>query len=268
MLLISFNRSAPSSPTHHSSMGSHDYSLGRDSPQPHPSRSMVMLPSTYSLPSSPSRNHRPLKFTHLTLGSSTGSLQRFDDDPPPSKKLCLEPTSDDASTPAHCRPAKLFGTSSTALLTAMHRSMATRETPTMPNVNLGSKLKDMPQQPVGIGNNGSYKPAVQMVPISIINSNQGPVFLNIPFSQSQQAQTFIPMTTIDDGSHDPTSDTINGSHDPAKDSGDDEHDAITSPAGSPDPPGRSPDASVGSPDTAESSHKSHDEGDRSPDVAS
>lgn len=255
-------------------MGSHDYSLGRDSPQPHPSRSMVMLPSTYSLPSSPSRNHRPLKFTHLTLGSSTGSLQRIDDDPPPNKKLCLEPTSDDVSGTAHCRPAKLFGTSSTALLTAMHRSMATRETPTMPNVNLSSKLKDMPQQPIPIGNNGSYKPAVQMVPISIINSNQGPVFVNIPFSQSQQ--TFIPMATIpqDDGSHDPSDgshDATNGSHDPVKDSCDDEHDVITSPAGSPDPPIRSPDASLGSPDTAERSHdaaESHDEGDGSPDVAS
>ena len=250
-------------------MGSHDYHLGRDSPQPHPSRSMVMLPSTYSLPSSPSRNHRPLKFTHLTLGSSTGSLQRVDDDPPPSKKLCLEPTSDDVSTAAHCRPAKLFGTSSTALLTAMHRSMATRETPTMPNINLGSKVKDMPQQPVAIGNNGSYKPAVQMVPISIVSNNQCPVFVNIPFSQSQQAmsalpaQTFIPMAAIPQD---------NGSHDPAKDSCDD---VTTSPAGSPDPPVRSPDpgspdASVESPDTAEGSLDtgSHDEGDRSPDVAS
>ena len=241
-----------------------------------------MLPSTYSLPSSPSRSHRPLKFTHLTLGSSTGSLQRLDDDPPPSKRLCLDPGSDDPSVAAgHCRPAKLFGSSSTALLTAMHRSMATRETPTMPNVNLGSKLKDMPQQqPVAIGNNGSYKQAVQMVPISIVNSNQGPVFVNIPFSQSQQgisalpAQTFIPMTAIPQD---------NGSPDPVNDSCDNEHDVTALPAGSPDPslgspdqpvgspdqPVGSPDASVGSPDTAEESHDtgSHD-GDRSPDVAS
>lgn len=266
-------RSAPSSPTHHAGMASHDYSIGRDSPQPHTSR-MVMLPATYSLPSSPSRNHRPLKFTHLTLGASTGSLQRVDtgEDAPASKKLCLDssavPSEDNIH---HARPGKLFGTSSTALLTAMHRSMATRETPTMPNVNLGSKLKDIQQQPVT--NNGSLKSspaAVQMVPISLVSSNQsnqGHVYVNIPsgvFSQSQQPsvtaimstqgllapQAFIPMANIQEVS--------NGSHDADKESCDDEipseeqecdhttsHDATVQ---SPEALNGSPDASVGSPD--------------------
>ena len=266
-------RSAPSSPTHHAGVASHDYSIGRDSPQPHASR-MVMLPATYSLPSSPSRNHRPLKFTHLTLGASTGSLQlqRFDtgEDPPASKKLCLDtstvPSEDNIH---HPRPGKLFGTSSTALLTAMHRSMATRETPTMPNVNLGSKLKDIQQPPVT--NNGSLKSspaAVQMVPISLVSSNQGHMYVNIPpgvFSQSQQPsvtavmstqgllapQAFIPMATIQQ-------EVSNGSHDPDKESCDDEipseeqecdhtsHDDAT--VQSPETSNGSPDASVGSPD--------------------
>lgn len=269
------NRSAPSSPTHHTGMGSHDYGIGRDSPQQHPSRSMVMLPSTYSLPSSPSRNHRPLKFTHLTLGASTGSLQRVDtgEEPPASKKLCL-----DSSVPSedivHPRPGKLFGTSSTALLTAMHRSMATRETPTMPNINLASKLKDIQQQPVAMGNNGSFKSsaAVQMVPISLVSSNQAHMYVNIPsgvFSQSQQpsvtavmstqgllaSQAFIPMATIQQSS--------NGSHDLEKESCDDEitkeqecddtgshddtasHDATVQ---SPEVSNGSPDVVVGSPD--------------------
>ena len=287
-------RSAPSSPTHHAGMTSHDYSIGRDSPQPHPSRSMVMLPTTYSLPSSPSRNHRPLKFTHLTLGASTGSLQRVDaageDHPPASKKLCLDPClppTDD--TTIHTRPGKLFGTSSTALLTAMHRSMATRETPTMPNINLGSKLKDIQQQSVAIGNNGSLKSttAVQMVPISLVSSNQAlvpsnqalvssnqaHVYVNIPsgvFSQSQASaimstpqglltpQAFIPMTTVQQESS-------NGSQDTDKESCDDDkeqecddtgsHDAIVqSPEasnGSPDALPGSPDASSGSPDVVD-----------------
>lgn len=251
-------------------MASHDYGIGRDSPQPHPSRSMVMLPTTYSLPSSPSRNHRPLKFTHLTLGASTGSLQRVDtgEDPPASKKLCLD-SSAPSEDSVHPRPGKLFGTSSTALLTAMHRSMATRETPTMPNINLGSKLKDIQQQPVGMANNGSFKSsaAVQMVPISLVSTNQGHVYVNIPsgvFSQSQQPsvtavmstqgllapQAFIPMATIQQESS-------NGSHDLDKESCDDDvtkeqecddtasHDATVQ---SPETSNESPDASVGSPD--------------------
>ena len=254
-------------------MTSHDFGMGRDSPQPHPSRSMVMLPAPYSLPSSPSRNHRPLKFTHLTLGASTGSLQRVDtgEDPPASKKLCLDSSIPNEDGVHHPRPGKLFGTSSTALLTAMHRSMATRETPTMPNINLGSKLKDIQQQPVAMTTNGSFKSstAIQMVPISLVSSNSGHMYVNIPpgvFSQSQQPsvaaamptqallapQAFIPMATIQQ-------DSPNGSHDLDKESCDDEvtstkeqecddaesHDAIIpSPAAS----SRSPDASVGSPD--------------------
>lgn len=255
-MLFYFNRSAPSSPTHHAGMVSHDYSIGRDSPQPHPSRSMVMLPTTYSLPSSPSRNHRPLKFTHLTLGASTGSLQRVDtgDDPypPASKKLCLDPSEDNL----HPRPGKLFGTSSTALLTAMHRSMATRETPTMPNINLGSKLKDIQQQPVAMGTNGSFKSsaAVQMVPISLVSSNQGHVYVNIPsgvFSQSQQPsatavmapQAFIPMATIQQESS-------NGSHDLVKESCDTEIPSEEQECNDTtcDPTTQSSEASNGSPD--------------------
>ena len=262
-------------------MASHDYTIGRDSPQPHPARSMVMLPTTYSLPSSPSRNHRPLKFTHLTLGASTGSLQRVDaagDDPPASKKLCLDPLMSSDDNLHHHRPSKLFGTSSTALLTAMHRSMATRETPTMPNINLGSKLKDIQQQPVTISSNGSFKssaPAVQMVPISLVSSNQGHVYVNIPsgiFSQSQQTpatavmstqgilapQAFIPMATIQQESS-------NGLHNSGKESCDDDeeeeekvpckeeqcddttisHDVTIQ---SPEASNESPDASIGSPD--------------------
>ena len=258
-------------------MTSHDYSIGRDSPQPHTSR-MVMLPATYSLPSSPSRNHRPLKFTHLTLGASTGSLQRVDtgEDPPASKKLCLDTSAmPSEDTIHHPRPGKLFGTSSTALLTAMHRSMATRETPTMPNVNLGSKMKDMQQQPVTVTNNGSFKSsgtaAVQMVPISLVSSNQGHMYVNIPpgvFSQSQQPsvtavmstqgllapQAFIPMATIQQ-------EVSNGSHDADKESCDDDDDEIPSneqecdditshdaTVQSPEASNGSPDASVGSPD--------------------
>jgi len=265
------NRSAPSSPTHHAGMASHDYSIGRDSPQPHPSRSMVMLPATYSLPSSPSRSHRPLKFTHLTLGASTGSLQRVDtgDDPPASKKLCL-----DSSVPSddnlHPRPGKLFGTSSTALLTAMHRSMATRETPTMPNINLSSKLKDIQQQPVAMGTNGSFKSsaAVQMVPISLVSSNQGHVYVNIHsgiFSQSQQpsatavmstqgllaSQAFIPMATIQQESSNGSHDLIKESCDTEIPSEEQECNDITScdpNIQSPEASNGSPDASVGSPD--------------------
>ena len=255
-------------------MGSHDYSIGRDSPQPHQSR-MVMLPATYSLPSSPSRNHRPLKFTHLTLGASNGSLQRVDtgEEPPASKKLCLDssavPSEDNTR---HTRPGKLFGTSSTALLTAMHRSMATRETPTMPNINLANKLKDIQQQPVAMGNNGSFKSsAVQMVPISLMSSSQGHVYVNIPpgvFSQSQHPSTtavmstqgilppqaFIPIAAIQQ-------EVTNGSHDADQESCDDEipckeeesdevmsqEDATTP---SPKPVHGSPDALPGSPDAA------------------
>ena len=282
-------RSAPSSPTHHAGMGSHDYSIGRDSPQAHTSR-MVMLPATYSLPSSPSRNHRPLKFTHLTLGASTGSLQRVDtgEDPPASKKLCL----DSSTLPSedhihHPRPGKLFGTSSTALLTAMHRSMATRETPTMPNINLGSKLKEVQQQPIAVTNNGSFKSsagaaAVQMVPISLMSSSQGHVYVNIPsgvFSQSQQPsvtavmstqgllapQAFIPMATIQQ-------EVSNGSHEVEKESCDDDeilckeqecdhttsHDATVQ---SPEASNGSPDASVGSPDELPGSPNAADNAD-------
>lgn len=263
-------------------MTSHDFGIGRDSPQPHPSRSMVMLPAPYSLPSSPSRNHRPLKFTHLTLGASTGSLQRVDtgEDPPANKKLCLDPSVPNEDGVHHTRPGKLFGTSSTALLTAMHRSMATRETPTMPNINLGSKLKDIQQQPVTMTTNGSFKSstAVQMVPISLVSGNQGHVYVNIPsgvLSQSQQPsvtaamstqallapQAFIPMATIQDSPN-------GSSHDLDKESCDDEvtstkeqecddtvsHDATipspTASSGSPDASVGSPDALPGSPDAA------------------
>ena len=264
-------RSAPSSPTHHAGMGSNDYSIGRDSPLPHASR-MVMLPATYSLPSSPSRNHRPLKFTHLTLGASTGSLQRVDtgEEPPASKKLCLDssavPSEDNTH---HTRPGKLFGSSSTALLTAMHRSMATRETPTMPNINLANKLKDIQQQPVAMGSNGSFKSsAVQMVPISLMSGSQGHVYVNIPpgvFSQSQQApatavmstqgllapQAFIPMTTIQqevtNGSHDADKESCDEEM-PSKEESDDVISQENATVPSPKPSNGSPDASVGSPD--------------------
>ena len=233
---------------------------------------MVMLPTTYSLPSSPSRNHRPLKFTHLTLGASTGSLQRVDtgEDPPASKKPCLDTSAVHSEDNIHHpRPGKLFGTSSTALLTAMHRSMATRETPTMPNVNLGSKLKDTQQQPVT--NNGSLKSspaAVQMLPISLVSSNQGHMYVNIPsgvFSQSQQPsvtavmstqgllapQAFIPMATIQqevsNGSHDADRESCDNDEIPSEEQECD-HTSRDATVQSPEASNGSPDASVGSPD--------------------